>query len=106
MKIQLNNKNINIYSCAWFSPNLQKFLKKYPFFNQIHLDTKEYIWYIGYKDSNGIWCGARFLAVLCNGSKTKTFSYPSNVVNRFEDRSNQFWRCSKYFGRRMFKKWY
>ncbi len=94
-----------------FSPNLQAFLKKNPHYNQVHLDPTERVWYIGYMENighgkTGIWCGAKFVNVLCHGKKAETFSYPTEIVKKFVNRSEQFWRCSEYFGRRMFNKWY
>ncbi len=94
-----------------FSPNLQRFLKKNPHFNQVHLDPTDNTWYIGHMEdngngNNGIWCGAKFVNVLCYGNKATTFSYPQSVVDKFVNRTEQFWACSKYFGRRMFSKWY
>lgn len=88
-----------------FSPNLCKFIRKHPYFTHIYLDPKDGIWYIGYKDGN-IWVGAKFLAALCNGSRTQTFSYPTAMTDRFEERTHQFWKCTEYFGRRMFSRWY
>lgn len=58
-----------------------------------------------YKDGR-IWAGAQFLAALCNGAKTQTFSYSTAVTDRFEERTQQFWKCTEYFGRRMFSRWY
>jgi len=91
---------------AGFSPNLQKFLKKNPHFTQIHLDPIDKIWYIGYMDENNIWCGAKFLDVLCRGTKAVTFSYAKSVYMRFVERSEQFWKCTSYMGCRMFRRWY
>ena len=88
-----------------FSPNLTKFVRKHPHFTHVYFDPKENIWYIGYKDGK-IWAGTQFLAALCNGAKTKTFSYPTAVTDRFEERTQQFWKCTEYFGRRMFSRWY
>jgi len=88
-----------------FSPNLRKFIRKHPHFTHIYLDPKYGIWYIGYKDGN-ILAGAKFLAALCNGIRTSTFSYPTTITDRFEDRTQQFWKCTEYFGRRMFSRWY
>lgn len=91
---------------GWFSPNLIKFLKKHNHFRQIFVDPVDRIWYIGYKDENGIWAGAKFLRVLCMGSKAETFSYSKSVTNRFVERTSQFWYCAEYMGRRMFLRWY
>lgn len=91
---------------ASFSSNLMKFLRKHKHFRQIFLDPSENIWYIGYKDENGIWAGTKFLSALCSGSKTITFSYSKSVTDRFVERTDQFWKCAAYFGRRMFSKWY
>ena len=66
--VQLNHVRpafANVLLAAGFSPNLQKFLKKHPHFTQIHFDPTDKIWYIGYMDENNIWCGAKFLDVLC-----------------------------------------
>jgi len=88
-----------------FSPNLKKFVRKHPHFTHVYFDPKEKIWYIGYKDGK-IWAGTQFLAALCNGAKTQTFSYSTAVTDRFEERTQQFWKCTEYFGRRMFSCWY
>ena len=105
------NEPQNQQSCqtsvsGWFSPNLMKFLKKHKHFRQIFLDPTDKIWYIGFKDENGIWAGAKFLRVLCLGTEAETFSYSKSVTDNFVERTNQFWNCSEYFGRRMFKRWY
>lgn len=91
---------------AKFSPNLLKFLGKNPHMTHIHLDPIDRIWYIGYMDENNIWCGAKFLDAICRGSKATTFSYSKSVYSRFINRTEQFWKCAAYMGRRMFRKWY
>lgn len=96
----------NVLLAAGFSPNLQKFLKKHPHFTQIHFNPADKIWYIGYMDENNIWCGAKFLDVLCRGRQASTFSYAKSVYMRFVERSQQFWDCAEYMGRRMFRRWY
>lgn len=107
--VQLNHARpafANVLLAAGFSPNLQKFLKKHPHFTQIHFDPIDKIWYIGYMDENNVWCGAKFLDVLCRGRQASTFSYAKSVYMRFVERSIQFWNCAEYMGRRMFRRWY
>lgn len=88
-----------------FSSNLKKFIRKHPHFTRVYFDPKEKIWYIGFKDDK-IWSGTKFLSALCNGAKTQTFSYSTSITDRFEERTQQFWKCTEYFGRRMFRRWY
>ena len=108
MTIQKPTDNVfseDVVGSAWWSPNLQKFLKKKPHFNRIYRDTETGIWWIGLTDGR-FYAAGKFLAVLCNGTKTKTWAVSATMGNRFEDRTEQFWKCANYFGRRMFRKWY
>ncbi|MDD3875478.1 MAG: hypothetical protein PHT69_02595 [Bacteroidales bacterium] len=104
-RVNITHFNGDIKKSTFFSPNLRKFIKKHPHFTQIFVDTTDNIWYIGYKDENGIWCGTKLLAALCKGNRTKTFSYAKSITDRFKERTYQFWSCTAYMGRRMFK-WY
>lgn len=104
-RINQDHFNGDVLGSISFSENLQRFIRKYPYFTQVFYDPTEGFWYIGAKQGR-IWCGAKFLGALCFGYETHTFSYPTAVTDKFEDRTNQFWRCSAYFGRRMFPKWY
>lgn len=88
-----------------FSPNLQRFLRVNSTFYRVYVDPVDRLWYLGNKDGR-IWCGGLFLRALCVGSKAHTFSYGTAITDRFEDRTDQFWKCAAYFGRRMFNKWY
>lgn len=96
---------LDIMQSISFSPNLVSFIKKHPHFTHIYLDPEDGFWYIGYKDGK-IWAGTQFFSALCNGSKARTFSYPTTITDRFEERTQQFWKCTEYFGRRMFRYWY
>lgn len=88
-----------------FSPNLKKFINKNPHCNKIFLDKSTNIWYIGYTDGK-FFAGARFLSVLCNGSKTQIYAFDNSFSKRLVERTLQFWKCTAYFGRRMFPRWY
>lgn len=88
-----------------FSPNLQRFLRVHPMDSRVYLDPVTRIWYLGFKDGDN-WGGALMLRALCVGGRAETFSYGTSITNRFVDRTEQFWKCAAYFGRRMFPKWY
>jgi len=95
----------SVIESAWWSPNLIKFLRKKPHFNRIYRDTKTGIWHIGVTDGR-FFAAGKLLAVLCNGTKTQTWAVSNAQGERFEDRTEQFWKCANYFGRRMFRRWY
>lgn len=98
---------VNVIDSAWWSPNLQAFLNSRPHFRRIYFDPEHGIWWIGCVDVGGRFkAGAKLLAVLCNGSKTQTQSFSNKMCDRVEERTEQFWPCAKYFGRRMFPRWY
>lgn len=108
MTIQKPTDNVflaNVVGSAWWSPNLQKFLKKKPYFNRIFRDTETGIWYIGLTDGR-FYAGAKLLGVLCGGKLADTWAISERQAERFEDRTEQFWKCANYFGRRMFRRWY
>lgn len=90
---------------AWWSPNLQKFLRKKPNFHKVYRDSKTGIWYLGLTDGKFYAC-AKFLGVLCGGKLAQTWAMSETQAARLEDRTDQFWKCANYFGRRMFRRWY
>jgi len=95
----------DVVGSAWWSPNLQKFLKKKRVMNRIYRDTETGIWWIGCTDGR-FYAGAKFLGVLCFGTKVESWAISESMAERFEDRTEQFWKCANYFGRRMFRRWY
>ena len=91
---------------SW-SPNMTKFLKKNRHFQEIFLDPKDRIWYIGFTDIGGKHHGGvKFLEVLCRGNKVTKHAFTNEKNDRLVDRTDQFVRCVNHFGKWMFRKWY
>jgi hypothetical protein len=90
-----------------WSPNLTAFVKEKPHAKKILYDPKERVYWIGYTDVGGRWHGAaRFLDVLCRGSKARTQAFSNEMNDRLVDRTDQFVRCVNHFGKWMFRNWY
>lgn len=86
------NELINYKKDEKFSPNLWGFLtysKKY--YTNVFQDPDTGIYYIGLRDEQGIWCGAKLMDVFCTGIKAVTFSYPSYVTAKWNDVTKWFW---------------
>lgn len=89
------NKLINFRKDDKFSPNLYRFLTyKNKYFTNVFQDPENGRYYIGLRDANGIWIGAKLMAVFCYGAKAETFSYPTRVTVKWNDVTKWFW--SKY----------
>ena len=89
------NKSINHRVNDKFSPNLWKFLTyKNKHLTNIFQDPKDGYFYIGLRDKNNIWCGAKLMRVFCLGNKAETFSYSTSVTEKWNDVTEWFW--SKY----------
>ena len=80
---------------ASFSRNLTRFVKRKGVFGmRVYKNCEDSRWYIGYSDGH-YFGGAKVLEALCSGGKTKTWAQPDK--GRFEERTEQFWRCAHRF---------
>ena len=73
-------------------------------YTNIFKDKRNGVYYIGLREDNGIWCGTHLMAVACNGTSAKTFSYPTNITKKWEDVSVKFWTRYLRMGKRGFLK--
>jgi hypothetical protein len=76
----LNLKNINPKNGDKYSPNLFKFLtsnrrKVAATYGRVYRDKQGVLW-LGFRDEEDWFMGARLMAVLCNGRKEETFAHP------------------------------
>ena len=89
------NKSINHRIDDKFSPNLWKFLTfKNKHLTNIFQDPETGYFYIGLRDKNNIWIGAKLMNVFCVGNKAEIFSYATSVTAKWNDVTKWFW--SKY----------
>jgi hypothetical protein len=50
------------------------------------------MFFIGLRDKNNIWGGAKLMEVFCYGSKTDMFSYGTAITKEWEDVTNKWWQ--------------
>ena len=90
------NKFINPKNDGKFSPNLYRFLTyRKRHLTNVFQDTETGSYYIGLRDENGIWIGAKLMSVFCFGGRAETFSYCTSVTIKWKEVTEWFW--TKYF---------
>jgi hypothetical protein len=99
------NKLVNPKQNEKYSRNLYRWLTygKYKLFTNIFQDDRG-ILYIGLREDNAIWCGARLANVACRGCSAATFSATTALSKEWIDITVQFWTRYLRLGKKGFKK--
>ena len=97
------NKHINPKIDVKFSPNLYKFLTyKNKYFTNIFQDPTDGQFYIGLRDENSIWMGAKLMNVFCKGSAADMFSYRTSITKKWDDVTEWFWKTYLEIGKAIY----